>query len=133
MVHRLGFGGRAPPDLPPQIAALKENSLLPDAGSRISSAKSSRILFLIANIIMLIYGRSRSDKYCILVIICVQRRGPSCSLPMGREAEVADCRARWRLLSGLKCPHQQLLKSGLGLCLQSDEIFGNDQKKYLRG
>src|ERR1043165_4431714 len=49
---------------------------------------------------------------------------------MGSEAEVGDCRARWRLRSGLK---QQLLKSGLGLCLQSNETFGNDQKKYIYG
>jgi len=37
---------------------------------------------------------------------------------MGSEAEVADCRARWRLRSGLK---QQLLKSGLGLCVECVE------------
>jgi len=50
---------------------------------------------------------------------------------MGSEAEVADCRARWRLRSGLK---QQLLKSGLAYVSNvSNEIFGNDQKKYIYG
>jgi len=47
---------------------------------------------------------------------------------MGSEAEVADCRARWRLRSGLK---QQLLKSGLGLCVERD--FWQWPKKYIYG
>jgi uncharacterized membrane protein (DUF4010 family) len=46
-----------------KIAALKENSLLPDAGSKTSPAKPSRILFLIANRIMSIYRRFDRSKY----------------------------------------------------------------------
>jgi hypothetical protein len=62
MVHRLGFGGKFLPICHRKIAALKENSLLSDAGSRTSSAKSSRIIFLIANRILSTYRRSRSDQ-----------------------------------------------------------------------
>src|SRR5207248_4838393 len=133
MVHHLGFGGRVPPDLPPQNCAPERELAATRRGSRTSPAKPSRILFLIANRIMSIYTRFRSDQVLnIGNYLCPTSGGPSCSLPtMGSEAEVADCRARWRLRSGLK---QQLLKSGLAYVSNvSNEIFGNDQKKYIYG
>src|SRR6266513_5276193 len=133
MVHHLGFGGRVPPDLPPQNCAPERELAATRRGSRTSPAKPSRILFLIANRIMSIYTRFRSDQVLnIGNYLCPTSGGPSCSLPtMGSEAEVADCRARWRLRSGLK---QQLLKSGLGLCVEcAERDFLAMTKKYIYG
>src|SRR5437762_12931118 len=62
MVHHLGFGGRVPPDLPPQNCAPERELAATRRGSRTSPAKPSRILFLIANRIMSIYTRFRSDQ-----------------------------------------------------------------------
>jgi hypothetical protein len=55
-----------------KIAALKENPLLPDAGSRLRRLNHSGFLILIANTIMSYMGGFDRTKYYILVIICVQ-------------------------------------------------------------